>query len=101
MSQEMVLIGFYLITLVYSIIIHEVSHGVMALWLGDKTAQYAGRLNMNPRWVKPGDPSWSVIREQYDKQKQDLHMRRCQKCVDELVAQVTKHWPQKASRAAG
>jgi hypothetical protein len=56
---------------------------------------------MNPRWVKPGDPSWSVIREQYDKQKQDLHMRRCQKCVDELVAQVTKHWPQKASRAAG
>lgn len=44
----MVLIGFYLITLVYSIIIHEVAHGVMALWLGDKTAQYAGRLNMNP-----------------------------------------------------
>lgn len=48
MSQEIVLIGFYLITLVYSIIIHEVSHGVMALWLGDKTAQYAGRLNLNP-----------------------------------------------------
>lgn len=48
MSQEIVLIGFYLITLVYSIIIHEVAHGVMALWLGDKTAQYAGRLNLNP-----------------------------------------------------
>ena len=48
MSQEIVLIGFYLITLIYSIIIHEVSHGVMALWLGDKTAQYAGRLNLNP-----------------------------------------------------
>jgi Zn-dependent protease len=59
MSNELVLVGFYLITLVYSVIIHEVSHGVMALWLGDLTAKYAGRLNLNP-W-KHIDPLGSII----------------------------------------
>jgi Zn-dependent protease len=29
--------------------IHEMSHGFVALWLGDLTAKYAGRLNMNPK----------------------------------------------------
>lgn len=48
MSQEIVLAGFYIVILLYSVIIHEVSHGVMALWLGDLTAKYAGRLNLNP-----------------------------------------------------
>lgn len=43
-----IVIGFYLIILVYSIIVHEVSHGVVALWLGDKTAKYAGRLSLEP-----------------------------------------------------
>jgi len=46
--QEIVLVGFYLVILVYTIIMHEVAHGVIALWLGDKTAQYAGRLTLNP-----------------------------------------------------
>lgn len=27
---------------------HEVAHGYAALWLGDRTAQYAGRLSLNP-----------------------------------------------------
>jgi Zn-dependent protease len=31
-----------------SAIIHEIMHGVMALWLGDTTAQDAGRLTLNP-----------------------------------------------------
>ncbi len=31
-----------------SIVIHEVSHGYAALWLGDKTALYEGRLTLNP-----------------------------------------------------
>lgn len=53
------LVGFYLLTLVYSVIIHEVSHGVVALWLGDLTAKYAGRLNLNP--MKHIDPFGSVI----------------------------------------
>lgn len=48
MSNEIVLIGFYIVILLYSVIIHEVAHGVMALWLGDTTAKYAGRLTANP-----------------------------------------------------
>jgi Zn-dependent protease len=43
-----VLIGFYIVILVYSIILHEVSHGFVALWLGDSTAKYSGRLTLNP-----------------------------------------------------
>ncbi len=46
--EQIFLIAFYLITLIYSIIFHEVSHGVVALWLGDKTAKYAGRLSLEP-----------------------------------------------------
>jgi Zn-dependent protease len=48
MLNEIVLIFFYFLILVYSIIIHEVAHGATALWLGDKTAKYAGRLTLNP-----------------------------------------------------
>jgi Zn-dependent protease len=48
MSPEIVLMGFYLLILLYTVIIHEVSHGVVAMWLGDKTAQYAGRLSLRP-----------------------------------------------------
>lgn len=47
--HEITLIAVYLVILFYSIILHEISHGVMALWLGDRTAQYAGRLTLNPR----------------------------------------------------
>lgn len=31
-----------------SVVVHEVSHGIMALKLGDPTAKYAGRLTLNP-----------------------------------------------------
>jgi len=34
--------------LVMSVVIHEVSHGTVALALGDPTAKYAGRLTLNP-----------------------------------------------------
>lgn len=59
MAHEIVLVGFYFLTLVYSVIIHEVSHGVMALWLGDLTAKYADRLNLNP--MKHIDPFGSIV----------------------------------------
>ena len=59
MTNELILAGFYLLTLVYSVIIHEVSHGVVALWLGDLTAKYAGRLTLSP-WSHI-DPFGSVI----------------------------------------
>ena len=39
---------FYIAILVMSIFIHEVSHGFMAEYFGDKTARYAGRLTLNP-----------------------------------------------------
>lgn len=57
--EQTFLIAFYLITLIYSIILHEVSHGVVALWLGDRTAQLAGRLSLEP--MRHIDPLGSVI----------------------------------------
>ena len=39
---------FSLIVLLFSVILHEVAHGSMALRLGDNTAKYAGRLTLNP-----------------------------------------------------
>ena len=37
-----------IIILLFSVVIHEVSHGAMANYLGDPTAKYAGRLSLNP-----------------------------------------------------
>lgn len=37
-----------IVVLIFSVMIHEVSHGLAALWLGDPTAKYAGRLTLNP-----------------------------------------------------
>lgn len=42
-----------------SVVIHEVAHGYAALWLGDTTAYYAGRLTLNP--VKHLDPFGSIL----------------------------------------
>jgi len=39
---------FFVIILIFSVIIHEISHGYIALWLGDITAKDAGRLTLNP-----------------------------------------------------
>ncbi|MCA9364312.1 MAG: site-2 protease family protein [Candidatus Moranbacteria bacterium] len=59
MTEVVVLIGFYLIILLYSIIIHEVMHGLAALRLGDLTAKYAGRLTLSPR--SHIDPLGSIV----------------------------------------
>lgn len=58
MANEIILIAFYFLILIYSIILHEVAHGVMAGWLGDKTAKYAGRITANP--LKHIDP-WMTV----------------------------------------
>lgn len=50
---------FLIIILIFSVVIHEVSHGVMANYLGDPTAKYAGRLTLNP--IRHLDPIGSVI----------------------------------------
>lgn len=39
---------FYILILIFSVVIHEVSHGFAALALGDRTAKDAGRLTLNP-----------------------------------------------------
>lgn len=59
MSNEFVLMGFYVFILIYSIILHEVSHGWVALWLGDVTAKYAGRLSLHPK--SHIDPFGSIL----------------------------------------
>ncbi|MDO8529062.1 MAG: site-2 protease family protein [bacterium] len=48
MAQEAIIIFFQIAILVMSVVVHEVSHGVAALCLGDNTAKYAGRLTLNP-----------------------------------------------------
>lgn len=48
-----------IIILLFSVIIHEVSHGVVANLLGDPTAKYAGRLSLNP--IKHLDLWGSII----------------------------------------
>lgn len=39
---------FQLLVLLFSVVIHEVSHGAMANYLGDPTAKNDGRLTLNP-----------------------------------------------------
>lgn len=50
---------FQILILIFSVIIHEISHGYTALYFGDKTAQYEGRLTLNP--IKHLDWFGSVI----------------------------------------
>jgi len=49
----------YFLLLVPSIIIHEISHGVVALAFGDDTAKRAGRLTLNP--LKHVDPVGTLL----------------------------------------
>ncbi|MCX8016159.1 MAG: site-2 protease family protein [Patescibacteria group bacterium] len=39
---------FQLLVLLFSVILHEISHGYIAYYLGDDTAKQAGRLTFNP-----------------------------------------------------
>ena len=57
MNFEQALIWFG--CLVVAVILHEISHGVVALWFGDDTAKKAGRLTLNP--IPHIDPFGSVI----------------------------------------
>ncbi len=50
---------FSIVILVFSVVLHEVSHGFAANYLGDPTARLQGRLTLNP--VKNIDPMGSVI----------------------------------------
>lgn len=48
-----------IIIFLFSVIIHEISHGLMANYLGDPTAKIAGRLTLNP--IKHLDPIGSIV----------------------------------------
>lgn len=50
---------FYILILLFSIVIHEVSHGFVAEYFGDDTARNEGRLTLNP--IKHIDPFGSII----------------------------------------
>lgn len=49
----------FLVVFIPAVMLHEVSHGVVALWCGDDTAKRAGRLTLNP--IKHIDPFGSVV----------------------------------------
>ena len=48
-----------LIVTLFSMILHEIMHGVAALWQGDQTAKLSGRLSLNP--LKHIDPIMTII----------------------------------------
>lgn len=50
---------FQILILIFSVIVHEVSHGYAASALGDDTARYEGRLTLNP--LKHLDPVGSFL----------------------------------------
>lgn len=52
-------IVFAIIVFLFSVIIHELAHGWVALSLGDDTAKKAGRLTLNP--IKHLDPIGSIL----------------------------------------
>jgi Zn-dependent protease len=49
----------FLVILIFSVIAHEISHGMMADYLGDPTARSLGRLSLNP--IKHIDLMGSII----------------------------------------
>jgi len=57
--MQIELLVFQLVVLIFSIMVHEISHGAVAFYLGDDTAKRAGRLTLNP--LKHLDPFGSII----------------------------------------
>ncbi|MBC2851353.1 site-2 protease family protein [Cetobacterium sp. 8H] len=50
---------FKIIILLFSLVLHELAHGYMAYFCGDKTAKYYGRLSFNP--LKHLDPIGALV----------------------------------------
>lgn len=48
-----------ILVLVGAMVLHELAHGVVALWLGDETAKNEGRLTLNP--LAHVDPVLSIL----------------------------------------
>jgi Zn-dependent protease len=52
-------VGFIILTVITAVVLHELMHGVVALWLGDPTARDAGRLTLNP--IRHVDPFGTLL----------------------------------------
>ena len=59
MNSDPARIIIVLLIAVFSVVLHELAHGVVAFWLGDHTAKDAGRLTLNP--IKHIDPYMSIL----------------------------------------
>ena len=59
MNSDPLYIIIVLIIAAFSVILHELAHGVVAYFLGDNTAREAGRLTLNP--LKHIDPFMSIL----------------------------------------
>lgn len=57
--MEPILIASSIVILLFSVIVHEVMHGVMAFKFGDRTALNAGRLTLNP--IPHIDPIGTIL----------------------------------------
>jgi len=49
----------YFLLFLYSVVLHEIAHGLVAKWCGDPTAEAQGRLSLNP--IVHLDPIMSVL----------------------------------------
>lgn len=57
--MSFILFAFILLIFLFSVVVHEISHGYAAERLGDPTARLAGRLTLNP--LRHLDPFGSVV----------------------------------------
>ena len=57
--MEIIELAIVIIIFLFSVVFHEVAHGWVAFALGDKTAQRAGRLTLNP--LRHLDPLGSIL----------------------------------------
>lgn len=48
MSEDLIFTLFQIVVLIYSVVLHELAHGLMARSMGDRTAEHLGRLTLNP-----------------------------------------------------
>lgn len=59
MENSIFIIIFQILVLLYSVILHEMAHGFMAVHLGDPTPRLMGRLSLNP--IRHLDPFGSIL----------------------------------------
>lgn len=59
MQFQLDLFVFSIVVIIFSVVLHELAHGYMARFLGDDTAERAGRLTLNP--ISHLDPVGSIL----------------------------------------